>query len=497
MAKNIRLLLTVCLLAIAGLIVLQFYWIKNYYQTSLFHFEREVNLAFEDAVKKDFQLRCDTIEQLLVAQLMDTSAFTIQSRYSKVQKVIVHHIYNAKDKKDYTSFSSTELPDSLVAGDIVYKRKIAQQFARNLRTEDLENHVVYYRIQSLGHFVTDKVKRYGFDTSRLRPVLRQRLSERNIYTGFSFYVTNADSLLSHTKLPDALAQNGFVATKAQPTYKWWAYNEQYVRVVFENPIGYIFVKMEWILAGSLLLIILVALCIWLLLKALFHEKKLAIIKNDFINNITHELKTPVATISAAIEALQGSDISKEKNIRYLQHAQHETGRLSKLIDNILNISLYEKNTIRLQPEPVLVEKTIQEIIDGLKIATHIPIQYQYKNDTGTNSVVADKQLFQQALTNVLDNAVKYSGNEVVITVTCSTGSGYFVISCSDKGNGISASSMPHIFEKFYREPKPDHAIKGHGLGLSYVQKIMEAHHGTIEIKSIKGKGTTVILSWPL
>lgn len=494
---NIRLLLTICLLAVTGLIVLQFFWIKNYYKTALSNFEREANLTFEDAIKKDFQLRCDTIEQLLTEQLMDTTAFTIRSRHLTGIDGMVHIIASAKDKKDYSTFSQPGLPDSLITADTAYKRKIAERYARNIRTKDLENHVVYYNIKSLGHFTLDKVKQYGFDTSRFRPVLQQSLAKRDIQTSFHFYTVHADSLSNYSTLPDSLTHTGIIVSKAQPTYKWWAYNEQYTRVVFENPVAYVFIKMKWILAGSFLLVALVGFTIWLLLKALFHEKKLTIIKNDFINNITHELKTPVATISAAVEALEDADISKEKQSRYLGHAKNEANRLGKLIDNILNISLYGRNKIPTLPEQIDIKETISEIADKLRIASAKPVHFQFINNTDTNTVNADRLLFQQALTNVLDNAVKYSSTEAEIIVTCQKDNHYIHIHCADKGEGIATSSMPYIFEKFYREPKPNHAVKGYGLGLNYVQEIMKAHNGKINIHSIKGKGTTVILSWPL
>lgn len=496
MIKNIRLLLTICLLAIAGMIVLQFYWIKNYYNTSLFNFERQVNLVFEDAIREEFSLRCDTIEQLLTEQLLDTSAFVIRSKTVANIKGIVHHIYNARDKKDHTSFSSVYLPDSLIAGDTAYKRRIAQQYARNLRSEDLESHVVFFRIQSLGNFTQDKVKDYSFDTARLRPVLQQQLAKQGIHAGFRFYTAETDSLSHYIQKPATLLKAGSVVTKALPTYKWWAPKEQYVRAVFDNPVGYVFVQMKWVLAGSLLLIVLVALSIWLVLKALFYEKRLAVIKNDFVNNITHELKTPVATIAAAIEALQDNDTNKEQQHRYLEHAGNETKRLAGLIDHILNISVYDK-TLTLHRENIPVAESLQAIIERLQIAAGKPVNYQFKNDTGVSIITADAELFNQALTNVLDNAVKYSGDTVNIDITCNTDDTFFYMHCSDAGEGIAAEALPHVFEKFYREPKPHHAVKGYGLGLNFVLQILKAHGGKIEIKSTKGKGTTVILSWPL
>ncbi len=496
MVKNIRLLLTICLLAIAGVIVLQFYWIKNYYRSALFNFERQVNLVFEDAIREEFRLRCDTVEQLLTEQLMDTTAFVISSKTFATLKGMVHHIYSAKDKKDHTSFSSLNLPDSLRAGDTAYKRKIARQYARNLRTEDLENHVVYFRIQSLGHFVQDKVKAYSFDTARLRSVLLRHLAQQNIHTRFHFYTAANDSLSHYIKTPATWLKAGSVVTKALPTYKWWAPKEQYVRAVFDNPVGYVFVQMKWVLAGSVLLVILVALVTWLLLKALFYEKKLAVIKNDFVNNITHELKTPVATIAAAIEALQDDDTSKQQQQRYLEHAANETKRLGGLIDHILDISVYDK-TLTVQRQNIPVAGSLQAIIERLQIASGKKVNYRFNNETNVAVIPADPEFFNQALTNVLDNAVKYSGETVHIAITCTADDKYFYMHCRDSGEGIAADSLPHVFDKFYREPKPNHAVKGYGLGLNFVLQIMKAHQGKIEIKSTKGKGTTVILSWPL
>ena len=496
MIKNIRWLLSICLLAITGVILLQYYWITNYYSASRINFERETNLAFEDAIKKDFQLRCDTIEQIITEQLLDTSSFIISSKYLANVDEISHRITNAKDKNDFTSFSHPELAAYLKQDDTAYKRKIAQRFARNLRTQDLENHVIYYRIQSLGDFALEKVTQYGFDTSRFRPLLQQYLAERKIFTNFHFYLSHADSLFNYSNFPDTLIKKGEIVTKAQPTYKWWKQEEQYIRAVFDSPIRHVLSKMIWILAGSLLLVFLVSFCIWLLLKALIHEKKRAVINTDFINNITHELKTPVTTISAALEALNNSELNKEKYFRYIGHAKNETKRLAGLIDNILNISLFGKKSIPVHLEEIEIETTIKEITETHKISTDKKVHYQFTNNTGINLLMADKQLFQQALTNVIDNAIKYSGEDVHIDIICQSDNRHFRIICEDKGEGIASSSLPYVFDKFYREPKPNHAVKGHGLGLSYVRNIMEAHHGKIEISSTKGKGTIVTLIWP-
>ncbi|MFT4154509.1 sensor histidine kinase [Parafilimonas sp.] len=499
MAKNTRILLAVCLLATAGVIVLQFLWIRNYYKVSLFNFERAINLAFEDAIKKDFQLRCDTIEQLLVKQLMDTSAFKISGKYLEYAKRQAFTITDVKNKKDFTTFSHSELKDALKEQDTLYKKQIAIRFAKSLRNEDLENHIVYYRTQSLGNFMLDKIQEYGFDTNRLRPVFQVYLNKRDIHAPFYFHTSKTDSTFNYIIHSDSLLHSGAIATKAFSTYKWWTYNEQYVRAVFKNPVSYVLFQMKWVLAGSLLLILLVGCCLMLLIKALLKEKRLGVIKNDFINNITHELKTPIATVSAAVEVLQDADFSREKDktTRYLGYAKSELNRLAKLIDNILNISIYEKNKVALQAEPILIEASIKNIIEALTLTAGKPVCYTYENKSETNMIQADKLLFHQAMINVLDNAIKYSDNKAKIEITCYNRGNNFCIQCTDYGEGIAARSLPHVFEKFYREPKPNHTVKGFGLGLNYVQEIMTAHNGKIELTSVKRKGTTVILYWPL
>lgn len=486
-----------CLLAIAGVMTLQFFWIRNYYNTSLYNFEREVNLIFEDAIKKDFQVRNDTIEHQLTEQLMDTSAFIISTKKPNFEGKVVLRIINKSDTSDYTAFSHSKLNQPLTPGDTAYKRKIARHFANNLRSEDLENHVVYYRTQNLGRFTLDKLKDYGFDTTRLRTIFNKQLAQRNINTAFYFRVSDTDSLLNYEDLPDTLFKKNHIVTKAFPTYKWWAPKEQYVSAVFKNPFSYVMGQMKWILAGSLFLIILVAVSLLLLLKALFHEKKLTAIKNDFINNITHELKTPVATIAAALEAMQEGKIDMEKQIRYTGYAQNETQRLTGMIESILHTSLFEEHKIKVDPEPIDFEKTIREIMETLQMRSNKIIHFKIINTATPKIIKADKPLFWQAMNNILDNAVKYSGEEADIKIICESDNSYLHITCNDKGEGIAPSAMPFIFEKFYRQPRQGHSIKGYGLGLHLVQKIMNLHRGKIQYNSNPHTGTTFILSWPL
>lgn len=506
MTRSTRVLLFICLFAIAGVMIIQFYWIRNYYKTSLFNFEREVTLAMEDAIKKEFEIRCDTIEAELTRQLMDTAVFQIRSKKAPENKSkaelqrVIYNIINARDSKDYTSFSSALLSGEITKEDTAFKRKVARAYAHMLRTEDLENHVVYYRTQNLGQFLTDRLLQFGFDTSRLRPLLTHYLQNKHISSPFYFQVTAKDSLLNYVSSANLPTKPGYVLSKSFPTYKWWTHDEQFVRAVFTNPIGFVLYELKWVLAGALLLIILVALCISLLTSALLKEKKLSVIKDDFINNVTHELKTPAAIVTAAIEALQEPGLSQEKHTRYLQHAQNSMKKFTELIDRVMDITLYEKQSKTItthQLQAIDFVSLLNDALSQLQLITNKQVSFHISNDTGIHELKADPLLFQQACSNIFDNAVKYAAEDVFIDITCSVEHHYLVIHISDNGIGIAKEALPHIFEKFYRAPQPGHSVKGYGLGLHNVKNIMSSHNGKVEIQNRKEAGITISLYWPI
>ena len=489
--------MALCIAAILGVLLLQFYWIKKYYATTLFQFERQANLCFEDAVKKEFAVRCDTVQALLMQQLMDTTKFRITDKYNQKYKRYDYTITSVKDKKDISSFSPLDINTSLLSSDTKLKKKIAETFVLDIRKEDLENHFVYYRLQDLGAFEVSQVEKYAFDTSRLRSILSNFLAKENIHTPFRFYTSANDSTFNIVQLSDSLKRNNAVVTKSLPTYKYMNKNESYVRAIFDNPFSYIIAQMKWIFIGSVLLTILVGACIYLLAKALLREKQLSAMKNDFINNITHEFKTPIATVSAAVEALSDFNATAEKSHRYLDLSKNELQRLNGLVNNILNITLYENGNKTLNKTSVNIKSTINDITHAFALQNGKKIHFTFENHPDHQEINVDKELFYQALRNIIDNSIKYSGDEVDIHVACSQKDNFVTIEITDNGIGISSSALPKIFDKFYREPGNGHSIKGHGLGLSYVKEIVEMHGGSVEIKSTKGNGTTVILKIPV
>ncbi|SDE14419.1 Signal transduction histidine kinase [Mucilaginibacter pineti] len=501
MQKNTRYILAICITAVVTVLLLQFYWIKNYYKINRFTFEKEVNMAFEDALKKEFSLRCDTIQQLIANKLMDTTEFKITSEYDDKKKRYIYTVANAHnlhDKYQSSSFSTKKLNKALLPKDTIFRRKIAESFAYAMRSEDLENHIVYYHTQNLGKYAVDNIEKYNFDTTRLRPVLIHYLAERQINVPFKFYLRESDSTFNRSHFNPKLTRLYPIITKAYPTYKQNS-SEQYVRVLFTDPFSYIMAQMGLTLIGSIFLIAVVASSLFYLLRTVYREKKVSAIKNDFISNITHEFKTPIATVSAAIEALTSFDVldDPEKTRRYLHHSKNELNRLSALVDKVLNISLYENQQFDIKPEHLNVDNTISAILKECTLTSARPVKYTYVNLSGVTQVYADQLYFQHTLINVIDNAIKYSDKQIDIQVECTLRQGHLVIAVKDSGTGISAGNLPHIFEKFYRVPSSHHHTKGHGLGLSYVKSIIEKHKGWCKMESEFGKGSTLYLAWPL
>ena len=500
MQKNVRFLIVFCLLAMLALLGLQAYWIVKYYQVTRFNFEKEVNMAFEDAVKKEFSVRCDTVQQLIEHNLLDTNQFIFSSNLDEKGTRIYNIFAKGKRKnKMLSSFSFSELNDSLSSDDEQMKQKVAQHFAKQLRTEDLENHVVYYRTQELGTFMVEKAYQYQFDTTRLRPILNRYLKARNIQIPYRFLTLKNDSTTNSSHFSQKLTRYFPVISKSYPTYRYTD-NQRYVRAMFRNPFSYIISNMGLILISSIVLVLLIAICLTWMLKCLFREKKLAQIKNDFISNITHEFKTPIATVSVAIEALGNSEVRNDehKTSRYLNHAKNEIERLNQLVDKVMNLSLYEDEQTEIHKEFIAIDEVIQELIQIHQVSNDKKPAIHYENKSDEKQLWVDKLKFRHAISNILDNSIKYSDGFPSINIDLLKENHHLVFRIQDNGIGIPDKDLHLVFDKFYRVNKGNrHLVKGHGLGLNYVKQIMQQHKGWYKIESKLGTGTTIILGWPI
>lgn len=235
--------------------------------------------------------------------------------------------------------------------------------------------------------------------------------------------------------------------------------------------------------------VIASLFIAYLLRTIRHMRTMEEMKDDFTHNMTHELKTPLAAALAAADSMQSyyEPCDKERNIKLLGIITRRLYLLTGMINNILITSMKRMRTINLNISPIYVASAIDITIETIRIKNSKPITFNVNVDPEDLVVFSDSQHFNNILTNLVDNAAKYSGDDAIITIDCNAGR----LIVSDNGNGISAKALPHIFEKFYREQSDDQlCVTGYGLGLYYVNQVVTKMGWRIDVTSTKGKGTT-------
>lgn len=269
----------------------------------------------------------------------------------------------------------------------------------------------------------------------------------------------------------------------------------------DNPLEAISSKsliIYYILLGSV--IVLIAFGIIFILRDISREERIAVMKTEFIANVSHEVKTPIATIRALAENLnEGWVTGQEKQREYFFLIEREAKRLTHLVENILDFSRIEKAKKTYRMEAISISDATKKVIERFRLlidADGVLIKENIENNLPM--LMLDAEAYEQALLNLLDNAVKYSREEKVIEISARLQDDSIIVAVSDHGIGIGKKDSEKIFEKFYRCPIPDgRKIPGSGIGLTLVKEIIEAHGGTIKVESEIGKGTTFILSFPI
>lgn len=231
-----------------------------------------------------------------------------------------------------------------------------------------------------------------------------------------------------------------------------------------------------------------------LVRLIREQQRLAEAKDNFINNMTHELKTPIAIVLAAVEGMQDFNAlqDKEKTKRYLDTSRQELARLEKLVDRLLYMD------VNLSVETVDIQALIQDVVASFQHHARKAVVFAIHNQTAVSHIPADALHLRNVLVNLIDNAINYSGGQVNISITCSSDDWQYRIAVADDGLGIAADQLDAIFGKFYRIATGNvHDIKGSGLGLHYVQHIVNLHGGSVAVTSTINKGSEFVITLPL
>ena len=274
--------------------------------------------------------------------------------------------------------------------------------------------------------------------------------------------------------------------------------DQSLKVYFPN-------KNKWAsvisqMLTSILFTSLVLFCFIYTLYIIFKQKKISEITNDFINNMTHEFKTPIATISLATDSINNPTIIKDENKikRFLTIIKQENKRMLNQVEKVLQMALLEKEDFELKFTGVYANDLINQVVQNAELqVTNRGGNIKIDLEANPDLIEADITHFSNIIHNLLDNANKYSPETPEITVNTHNVNNGIAISVRDKGLGMTKEAIKHIFDKFYRVHTGNrHDVKGFGLGLSYVKAMVNAHNGTIVVESEPGKGSNFIINFP-
>jgi len=339
-------------------------------------------------------------------------------------------------------------------------------------------------------------KDYPLSLQRIDSIAGTILKRRGIQSGYCISILNPAT--------DSLIQNSgkrFNATIFSISSKYFPLdfdNGRALRLSLINPFESIFKRMGTMLITSFLISLFCFYGLWYLFRTWSRQKKLMEVKNDFFGNTAHELKRPVAQLRLALDALAKPGIEEhpEKKARYLNISQEATRDMSEKITMIMTLSMAEEGVFKLNYSSFNLLEEVEKLKEQFSVAVGKEVNISIENEPGDYTVRADRDHFRQCIANLIDNAIKYSGLSVLIKISLSQRNNELKLSVSDNGIGIDSSQQNKIFQKYTRLHREQGSPSGFGIGLSYVQAVIEKHAGHIELRSESGKGSEFILYLP-
>ncbi len=319
----------------------------------------------------------------------------------------------------------------------------------------------------------------------------------------SFHTPELQSANFYPELSDSVNNVSFMTVLQAPesTDANSVLPDEGIIVVVHDFKGLVQGEMRIMIASAIFFTLMIIAAFYVTVSALLRQKKLSEIKNDFINNMTHEFKTPLATISLAVDALRNEKVvaDREKSGYFAGIIKEENKRMNKQVETILQASLLDRQEQQLNLKSLHAHHIIREALENVRLQLEgkggsSELQLNAKTDL----IEADEVHFMNLITNLIDNAIKYSKENLLVRISTQSNIRSLVIRIEDNGIGMTKETQRRIFEKFYRAHTGNlHNVKGFGLGLSYVKTIVEAHQGKIKVDSTIGKGTTFTLEFPL
>ena len=329
------------------------------------------------------------------------------------------------------------------------------------------------------------------DNGRFKELLGSNFKKMNIDLAFEYAIFNKDSI---TKVKSENFENSNSQYKSIIFKDENNISDYTLRVAFPDKTPFLISSVISLIITSVIFTSIIIIAYITTILLLLRQRQISRIKTDFINNMTHEFKTPIATINLALSAIKNPKtiIDKKKVKKYLKMIYDENNRMHDQVENVLMISHLEKNELN-------IEKSRHDLNDIINLAiSHLSLIAESKNgnitfnkDAGNTQIVGNETHLINVFVNILDNAIKYNNDRPEILINTKNINDRVIVDIIDNGIGMSKSVQSKIFDKFYRKQTGDvHDVKGHGLGLAYVKKIIDFHNGDINVKSILGEGST-------
>jgi len=473
--------------ALLGTLALQVYLISQEYHTRAIRLKVDLNERFLEAVQEEKEIRVDSavnwFEFILGNEdLVELWADTIGSPYEATR--IVYHLRDSTGERSSVSFVSDTITDHFPEIDQAYIRRRLLIQARS----DTEEGTLFYYTDLLAHLMQEHLSSMMTNLDTLRKIYTDRV---NSYRGLPEFGLNFIPLDS---IPLSQAHAGFVtlAHRSELLRPKWK-----VQATYNSLWKAAFWRARYaVLGGSISLLLTVGVFL-VMLRTLRTQQRLARMKDEFIDNTSHELQTPIATLMAIHEGFEKYAVleDREKTQRYLKTAKGQVQRLARLADQVLrgaqNLQATTPHTKAIQWNDFLAEL---ELAYG-----HMEkVRFMVRNQYSPSTIITDPQLLRQALDNLIDNGIKYNDKEVPeVQMTCSENKSGVQIKISDNGPGIPEEEQARVFEKFYRVSEAGtHNVKGFGMGLYLVKQAIESLGGQVALHSTTDSGTSFTLTLP-
>lgn len=461
-------------------ISVQLYWNYNNY------------LENKQRVKNEIQTSLDIAIDEYYTTISKNNFFAIVNQDSIDKKNIFKNILrsnisnpNSKFNISITAdFKAPRQLDSLInIHTTKSKRNLPKQVKKVLKNIKADSLKLIKGLQSVVVALTNDL----IDFNKLDSILNQKLISKGLHTRnyLSYYENDI-------KTGGSLEKNQKKLTLFLKSKSTFLRPNQSLRIYYQDPTLIALKKSATEIFLSLILSLTIISSLFYLFRIIKKQKQLSEIKNDLINNITHEFKTPIATISTAIEAIENFNVinDREKTKQYAAISALQLKKLHQMVEKLLETATLDSENLMLQKEPSNLVDLIFKIVKKHELLTKKNINFT----TNTDAIILeiDPFHFENAISNVIDNAVKYGGNRLEVTLTSMLNT--VEISVTDNGDGIEKNQQERIFDKFYRVPKGNtHDVKGFGIGLYYTHKIIEKHGGEITVLSNFEKTTFKLL----